>query len=119
MTIGLLASAYMPHLRGRLAAITFITVGKLYFGAEKRMWGKKKRARLETTLRNFVVIPFGHEIARCYARLVAERQRNGRPIAQNDAWIAACTVRHSIHLITHNVKAFVGISGLRIITKVI
>ena len=108
---------YAPHVEGKLLAISFITVGELYFGAEKDRWGVSKREQLETTLRNFVVIPYDHEIARCYGRLVTERQRAGRPIAPNDAWIAACTVRHGTPLITHNPKDFVGISGLDIVTE--
>ncbi len=105
------------HIHGKLLAISFITVGEMYFGAEKMGWGKNKRAKLETTLRNFVVIPYDHEIARCYGRLMAERQRIGRPIAPNDAWIAACTVRHGAPLITHNPKDFTQISGLKVITE--
>ena len=114
---GPLAEVYEPHVQGRLLAITFITVGELYFGAEKRNWGERKRKELETTLRNFVVIPYDHEISRCYGRLVAERQRKGSPIAPNDAWIAACTVRHGVPLVTHNTKDFEGITALRIITE--
>ena len=114
---GPLAEAYEPSVQNHLLAITFITVGELYFGAEKRNWGEKKRKELETTLRNFVVIPYDHEIARCYGRLVAERQRNGKPIAPNDAWIAACTVRHGVPLVTHNAKDFEGIPALQVITK--
>lgn len=111
------AERYARHVEGRLLAISFITVGEMYFGAEKARWGSDKRQRLETTLRNFVVIPYDHEIARCYGRLVSERQRNGRPIAPNDAWIAACTVRHGAPLVTHNPKDFSGISGLNIVTE--
>ena len=111
------AEMYTTHVEGRLLAIAFITVGELYFGAEKKGWGQKKRKALETTLRNFVVIPYDHEIARCYGRLVAERQRNGHNIAPNDAWIAACTVRHGVPLVTHNAKDFTGITSLEIITE--
>ena len=114
---GQLAQDYIPHLRGRLLAITFITVGELYFGAEKANWGQKRRTKLETTLRNFAVIPYDHEIARCYGRLVAERQRGGDPIAPNDAWIAACAVRHDVPLITHDAGDFTGINGLKLITN--
>ena len=114
---GPLAEAYEPSVQNHLLAITFITVGELYFGAEKRNWGLKKRKELDTTLRNFVVIPYDHEIARCYGRLVAVRQRNGKPIAPNDAWIAACTVRHGVPLVTHNAKDFEGITALQVITK--
>jgi len=115
---GPLAEAYAKHVGGgRLLAISFITVGELYFGAEKDNWGDTKRKKLETTLRNFVVIPYDHEIARCYGRLVAERKRAGKPIALNDAWIAACTVRHGVALVTHNARDFEGIGGLRVITE--
>ena len=31
---GSLAEAYAPHVQGKLLAISFITVGKMYFGAE-------------------------------------------------------------------------------------
>ena len=113
---GELAEEYGTFLEGRLLAITFITVGELYFGAEKANWGEQRRNSLETTLRNFVVIPYDHEIARCYGRLVAERQRSGRRIGPNDAWIAACAVRHGVTLITHNAKDFQGITGLQVTT---
>lgn len=93
--------------------------GRLYFGAEKARWGENKRTRLETTLRNFVVIPYDDEIARCYGRLLAERQRAGKPIAPNDASTAGCAVRHGIPQLTHNAKDFEGISGLDVITEAI
>jgi tRNA(fMet)-specific endonuclease VapC len=114
---GPLAEAYAPHVQGRLLAIAFVTVGEMYFGAENRAWGDKKRKELETTLRNFVVIPYDHEIARCYGRLMAERKRIGKPIAPNDAWIAACAARHAVPLVTHNVKDFDGITSLEVITE--
>ena len=114
---GPLAEAYAAHVQGRLLAIAFITVGELYFGAEKKNWGKSKRKELETVLRNFVVIPYDHEIARCYGKLVAGRQRKGHSIAPNDAWIAACAVRHSVPLLTHNPRDFEGIESLTTITE--
>lgn len=112
-----LAAVYRPHVEGRLLAIAFITVGELYFGAEKKNWGEQKRRELETTLRNFVVIPYDHEIARRYGWLVAKRERSGHSITPNDAWIAACTVRHGVPLVTHNAKDFEGVDSLEIITE--
>ena len=114
---GPLAEAYGPHVKGRLLAIAFITVGELYYGAEKGNWGEKKRKKLETTLRNFVVIPYDNEIARCYGRLVAEQQRIGNSMATNDAWIAACAVRHGVPLVTHNARHFKDLISLKIITE--
>lgn len=114
---GELAQRYLPRLDNTLAAISFITVGELYFGAEKRGWGELKRRSLEATLRRFVVIPYDAEIARHYGRALAERQRIGRPIETNDAWIAACASRHAIPLVTHNAGDFRDIPSLEIISE--
>ena len=112
-----LAAAYAPHLQGQLRAIAFITVGELYYGAENANWGEPRRKKLETTLRNFVVVPYDHEVARCYGRIVSEQRKHGRSITTNDAWIAACAVRHSFPLVTHNAKDFKGIPFLEVITE--
>lgn len=112
-----LAKLYLPHLHGKLLAISFITVGEMFYGAKKKRWGEKKRRQLETALRNFVVTPYDNEIAWCYARVVTERERKGRPIGLHDAWIAACALRHGVSLVTHNATDFEEITGLQIITE--
>ena len=115
---GSLAKAYAHRVQGCLLTISFITVSEMYYyGAEKAPWGEKKRKALETTLRNFVVIPYDHEIARCYGRLATERTRAGKPMSLHDAWIAACAVRHGVPLVTHNAKDFKDISALNVITE--
>ena len=43
----------------------------------------------------------------------ADRQRIGRMISPQDAWIAATALRHDLPLITHNIKDFQEISNLR------
>ncbi len=55
------AKFYIPHLQGKLLAISFITVGEMFYGAEKKRWGEQKRKNLEDTLRKFVVIPYDKE----------------------------------------------------------
>lgn len=112
-----LALDYRKRLQGKLLSIAFMTVGELYYGVEKCQWGLQKRKQLETTLRNFVVIPYDHEIARCYGVIVAERERQGRPISCADAWIAACALRHRVPLVTHNAKDFEIITDLQVLTE--
>lgn len=112
-----LAASYLPHIEGQLAAVAFITVGELHFGAEKEKWGEKRRKNLEQRLQKFIVVNYDNEVAHCYGRLYAERQKAGREILHNDAWIAACAVRHNIPLLTHNAKDFSGISSLKVITE--
>lgn len=111
------AKFYADYIHGKLLSISFITVGELYYGAEKRGWGTQRRLKLETVLRNFLVIPYDHEISKAYGRVLSERDSLGRPISTNDAWIAACAVRHAVALVTHNLKDFEGISNLQIISE--
>jgi tRNA(fMet)-specific endonuclease VapC len=111
------AEAYAPHLKGKILAISFVTVGELYYGAEKKGWGQQRRMKLESTLRNFLVIPYDHEVARTYARVLVAGERLGRSISSNDAWIAACAVRHSVPLVTHNAKHFESVVQLELITE--
>ncbi|MBU1626612.1 type II toxin-antitoxin system VapC family toxin [bacterium] len=112
-----LAHLYKKHLQGKLLSIAFMTVGELYYGAEIGGWLKQKREKLNTALKNFVVIPYDHEIALCYAKIASARKKLGKTIPCADAWIAACALRHNIPLVTHNAKHFVDIPYLNVITE--
>jgi predicted nucleic acid-binding protein len=111
------ARAYTKHLQGHLLAISFVTVGELFYGVEKARWGPQRCMKLETVLRNFLVIPYDYETARAYARVLVECEGKGRPISSNHAWIAACAVRHSVPLVTHNAKDFESVLNLKLITE--
>ena len=63
---------YLPHLSGKLLFLPFISVGELYLWAESAGWGQNRRSQLEERLRNYVVVPYDHEIARV---LCADRRR--------------------------------------------
>ncbi len=41
------ASLYKPHVEGKLMAVSFVTVGELYFGAYRKAWGQERLADLE------------------------------------------------------------------------
>lgn len=42
---------YRAHVRGKTVAVSFVTVGELYFGSQKKGWGQAKLSELETLLR--------------------------------------------------------------------
>lgn len=112
-----LAQLYTPHLVGKTLVISFITVGELFFYWEDKGWGERRRQEMEAKLRNYIIVPSDHEIARCYGMVAKERKRQGRPISLNDAWIAASAIRHGVKLVTHNAKDFEGISNLTVISE--
>jgi tRNA(fMet)-specific endonuclease VapC len=111
------AKLYENHLSNKTLAISFVTVGELWAGAEHARWGDKQRKQLESAIRKFVVVPYDYEIAKKYGEITAHRKRIGRPISFADAWIAACALRHNITLVTHNAKDFEGIPDLSIISE--
>lgn len=113
------AEPYKPHVRDKTIAISFVTVGELLSGAEKRNWGAPKRAELESRLRSVVIVPFDLDVCREYAKLgwLKTPESSPRNIAANDRWIAACAIRHNIPLVTNNRRHFEGIERLRLITE--
>jgi tRNA(fMet)-specific endonuclease VapC len=96
--------------------VSFITVGELLFGAEKDNWATAKLEKLKARLRSVVVVPYDYAVCEAYGHLKAGLGR-GRVISDNDLWIAACAVRHSVPLVTHNRKHFDDIKGLIVISE--
>ncbi len=115
-----LADLYRPHIEGRLVAISFVTVGELYYGAERRKWGPNRIEALETKVKQTVVVPYDLQLCKAYAKLksgIRTPRGSHRTIGDNDLWIAACAVRHAIPLVTHNRRHFEGIHNLKIVTE--
>jgi predicted nucleic acid-binding protein len=107
------AGPYRAFVAGKRIAVSFVTVGELLYGAEKRGWGAARRAELEARLRAAVVIPFDAEVCRAYARARAALPA-GYVVAANDLWIAACALRHAMPLLTNNRRHFEQIGGLEL-----
>lgn len=111
--------AYRRHILNKTIAISFITVGELYFGSIKKGFTGKTLANLEERIKAAVVVPYDDEICREYARIKLALPV-GINVAANDLWIAACAKRHSISLITNNRKHFEHVAkhaGLSMITE--
>lgn len=110
------AEAYRIHLRGKILALSFMTVAELYQWAFVRNWGAERIAWLEQRLASYVIVPYDRELCWQWAKICAERQRLGKPISVQDAWIAATAVRHACPLVTHNKDDYADITGLIVIT---
>jgi tRNA(fMet)-specific endonuclease VapC len=106
------ASLYRPHVEGKLIAVSFITVGELYYGAYRKKWGVNKLADLKDRLRSVAIVPYDEALCRKYAEIKSACEANGKTVGDNDLWIAACAIRHSIPLVSNNFKHFNGIPGL-------
>lgn len=106
------AALYQPHVQGKLIAVSFITVGELYFGAKKKGWGSAKIADLKVRLRTVTIVPYDDSVCVTYAGIKTLCEAKGKVVGANDLWIGACAIRHSMPLVSNNFKHFNGIPGL-------
>jgi predicted nucleic acid-binding protein len=111
------ADLYRPHITGKTIALSFVTVGELYTWTVTRQWSPRRIAELEQRLKAAVIVPYDVELCKTYAKLRATLQAKAIGVGANDLWIAACAVRHSLPLVTHNYKHFAPIPGLQIISE--
>jgi tRNA(fMet)-specific endonuclease VapC len=107
------------YLAGGGARISFYTsavvAGELEFGIARLEKGRKRRelARaLETVLGTLAdVLTIGFKTARRYGGLKSELWRQGRPMGENDLWIAASALEHRLVLVTSD-EPFRDVPGL-------
>ena len=110
-----LGERYSRLLTGREVRISFTTVAELHRWAEKGAWGARRRLELRLFLARFPMIPCTTGIPERYAKVIVERERAGRPMLRDDAWIAATALHHDLPLVTHDAN-FLGTEGLRVIS---
>lgn len=79
-----------------------IVVGELFFGAEKSSQVERNRATVEAFITGRSILNCNAETARWYGRIQAQLRRKGRPIPQNDIWIAATALQHNLTLLTRD-----------------
>lgn len=108
---------YRQKVQGKLLCVSFITVGELLFGAYKKKWGQVKIERLRARLRSVTIVPFDLVLCQTYATLKSKLHAAGKVVSDNDLWIAACAVRHSIPLVSNNRAHFESIPELILITE--
>jgi tRNA(fMet)-specific endonuclease VapC len=69
--------------------IPSIAVGELCYGARKSRRSKENLERIDELVANTVVLECNTQTARCYGELKDKLRLKGRPLPENDIWIAA------------------------------
>jgi tRNA(fMet)-specific endonuclease VapC len=114
------AELYRPHILHKILVVSFVTVGELYYWAERRKWGPVRLRSFEEKIAATIIVPYDLGVCRTYARIkngLRTPSGSHRLVGDNDLWIAACAVSRSLPLITHNRRHFEGIPGLAIISE--
>jgi tRNA(fMet)-specific endonuclease VapC len=94
--------------------VSAITVAELWFGAAKSSRPQKTRASVDAFLKPFEILPFASEAAEEYAQIRAQLEKAGLPIGERDLLIAAIAKSRRLTVVTHNVREFSRVNGLKV-----
>jgi tRNA(fMet)-specific endonuclease VapC len=75
-------------------------IGELYYGAYKSQDANKHILRMQAFLQTCQTIPTDATTADIYGRIKSELIKKGKPIPENDIWIAAIALQYNLPLFT-------------------
>jgi len=111
----------VPAIRERLEAlrpsdVTLCSVVKaeLLAGAQKSQHPEKALANVQKFLAPFRSLPFDDAAAEVYGIIRADLERRGMPIGPYDLQIASIALAYDLVLVTHNIREFGRVVGLRV-----
>ncbi len=77
-------------------------IGELYYGAQKSGKVAENLHRTNTFVENHILLSCDLETAQWYGIIKNQLRRKGRPIPNNDIWIAALAMQHDLILVTRD-----------------
>ena len=109
-----------PALRQRFneraehLCVSSVTLAELLYGAEKSARPEANLGVVEGFAARLAVLPFDDRAAAHYGQIRGELERQGTPIGPYDLMIAAHARCEGLTLVTHNVREFRRVAGLRV-----
>jgi tRNA(fMet)-specific endonuclease VapC len=90
-----------------------IVLGELYFGARKSRWVKENLARIDEFALSTAVVGCDIDTAKEYGAIKDALWEKGKPIPENDVWIAAVARQHGLILVTRDTH-FAEVDDLKV-----
>ena len=92
-----------------------IAIGELCYGARKSGRTGANLARVDELVVNSTMLKCDAETARQYGEIKNKLRLKGRPLPENDIWIAALALQHDLILVTRDAH-FQEVEDLQIAT---
>lgn len=97
-----------PDVTDRIAGvkdvfIPAVAIGELFYGANKSGRPAKNTEQIENFVSDNVILNCNTETARWYGRIKNALRKKGRPIPENDIWIAAISLQYGLILVSRDV----------------
>ena len=99
--------------------IPSIVLGELFYGAQKSANVETNISKIAELASQSYILPCDDETAKHYGEIKNNLRKKGKPIPENDIWIAAITEQHSLSLVTSDThfKEVKGISLTELASK--
>jgi tRNA(fMet)-specific endonuclease VapC len=95
-------------------AMSVITYGELLYGANKSNYPDQSHQKLVELNTLIPAIPLNDEVAEHYGEIRAILEKKGKPIGNNDLWIASHARALKIILVTNNDREFKRVPELKL-----
>ncbi len=82
--------------------ISSIVIGELCYGARKSGRAQANLARIDELVSNSAVLRCDTGTARQYGEVKNKLRLKGRPLPENDIWIAALALQHELIVVTRD-----------------
>jgi tRNA(fMet)-specific endonuclease VapC len=82
--------------------VSSIVLGELYFGARKSNQVEENLTRIDELAASSAILGCDTDTAREYGLIKNHLREKGRPIPENDIWIAAIARQHDLILVTRD-----------------
>ena len=77
-------------------------IGELCFGAQKSNKVTENLHKIDILVQQSIVFPCDLETAQWYGIIKEQLRKKGRPIPNNDIWVAAIAMQHNLILVTRD-----------------
>ncbi len=108
--------AFLDLLDGQDSFYSFQTFAELRLWSIEHRWSIKRWHELLAHLEGYTLIEHTPFISEQWALVMDNARKAGRRMLAADAWIAATALDFEAPLVTHNIKDFLGIKNLEIIS---
>jgi tRNA(fMet)-specific endonuclease VapC len=93
--------------------IPSIVIGELNYGARKSSRVKENIARIEKLTSSNIILACDATTASIYGEIKDQLRLKGKPIPENDIWIAAIAIQHDLVLISRE-EHFIEVDQLKV-----
>ncbi|MCB9034172.1 MAG: type II toxin-antitoxin system VapC family toxin [Chitinophagales bacterium] len=94
--------------------IPSIVIGELYYGANQSKLSTKNKEKIEVFASKCTILLIDEATGKEYGIIKSELKQKGKPIPENDIWIAALAKQYDIPIATRD-KHFKQIKGIDLV----